>query len=365
MSRIKIKSTISEIEPYVPGTSSHDTGRPLTKMSSNENPYGPSPLAVRAIREHSTEVNRYPDKQARDLKEALSDLLKTPQDCIYVGNGSDDLLQNLAKLFLSEGQNLVTHSPFSTYKTIAASMGAERRLVGRPGDLGIDVDSLMDACDKETRILLVCTPNNPTGTILGPDDVDRLVSFTSERRMLLVVDEAYYDFSDQYQSPANRIVPDQLDLVVTRTFSKAYGLAGLRIGYGIATSEIVRYLDLVRMPFNASSLAQEAAIAGIKDREHFDSTVKKVKEQRDRLSRDLESIGLEPAPSEANFLLVSLEGTGMTASEFTRELLNHGYAIRDCTSFQLPRHVRITVGTPEMNQGLVTSMEKVLSANHR
>jgi len=241
MGKAKIKPSIHRIKPYSPGVSTHDTGTPLVKMSSNENPYGPSPQAVEAVKRGSDSINLYPDKEARRLRESLSQLLGIPREAIWVGNGSDDVLQNLAKLYLSEGDNLVTHSPFSTYNTVAASMGAERKLVRMPPDAGIDVEALERACDDRTRIVVVCTPNNPTGAILEPGSMQDILGFTEAHGICLVVDEAYADFSDRYESPIRMLVEDDLDVVVTRTFSKAYGLAGLRIGFGVARPEVVRY----------------------------------------------------------------------------------------------------------------------------
>jgi histidinol-phosphate aminotransferase len=360
MGKAKIKPSIHRIKPYSPGVSTHDTGTPLVKMSSNENPYGPSPQAVEAVKRGSDSINLYPDKEARRLRESLSQLLGIPREAIWVGNGSDDVLQNLAKLYLSEGDNLVTHSPFSTYNTVAASMGAERKLVRMPPDAGIDVEALERACDDRTRIVVVCTPNNPTGAILEPGSMQDILGFTEAHGICLVVDEAYADFSDRYESPIRMLVEDDLDVVVTRTFSKAYGLAGLRIGFGVARPEVVRYLDLVGMPFNASSIAQEAAIAAIRDTDHLNLILERIKRDREALANRLSGLGLQPLPSEANFIMASVARSGMNASEFTAGVLENGYAIRDCTSFGFPDHVRITVGTPEMNAGLLEVIRSIV-----
>jgi len=362
MGRAKIRDAIQRIEAYVPGLSSHDVGRAVVKLSSNENPYGPPPKAVEALRRAAPTVNRYPDKEARRLRARLSERLNIPVDSIAVGNGSDDLLEHFAQLFISEGDNLVTHSAFSTYNTVASSMGGKRRLVPDHPGMGIDVEGLMQSCDERTKILLVCTPNNPTGAILNQDELERLLDFTMDRGIFLVLDEAYSEFSERYVSPARRIVEEDLDAAVTRTFSKAYGLAGVRLGYGIAPAHIIHYLDLVRMPFNASSLAQEAALAALDDEDYVRGSVQRIRRGRAFLAEGLSSLGLSPLPSEANFILVDVGVAGLTARGFTEGLLERGFAVRDCTGFGLPNHVRISVGNEEQNSSLLRAVGSLLTS---
>ncbi len=361
MGRAKVKESISRIRPYVPGTSSYDLGRPVTKLSSNENPYGPSPKAVAAICSGAPKVNLYPDKEARALRNKLSSRLGIPADCICIGNGSDDLLENLGKLYLGEGDNLISHSGFSTYETVALSFGAERRLVENPPEKAIDTGAMMDACDQRTKMLVVCTPNNPTGAILTEDQIVELLTFTSDRGIFLVLDEAYSDFSERYVSPAPGIVSGDLDAAVTRTFSKAYGLAGLRVGYCIAPARVVRCLNTVRMPFNASSIAQAAAIAALDDDDFYAGCVGRIREGRRFLSEALASLGLKVYPSEANFVLASVPEFWGRAKGFAEALQGKGFAIRDCTTFGLPDHVRITVGTEEQNSELVRAIQDILN----
>jgi len=361
MGKARIKESILDIVPYAPGVSSHDTGRPITKLSSNENPYGPSPSVGEAIRGMADKVHLYPDKEARALKSRLAQVLGISPECIVVGNGSDEVLENLAKLYLSEGDNLVTHSTFSTYNTIARALGAERRLVPDLPDLSIDDRGLKKACDGKTRMMLVCTPNNPTGAILAKVQLSRLLGFTLDRGIFLVVDEAYADFSERYSSPYNRIIGEDMDAAVVRTFSKAYGLAGLRIGYAIAPPRVVRYLDLVRMPFNASSVAQAAAIAALGDQPYVQRSIERIRRGRRFLADGLAKLGLRCAPSEANFVLASVGGAGFTAAKFAKALLDKGFAVRDCSSFGFPEHVRVTVGTDEQNASFLSAVAEVLS----
>ncbi len=361
MARIAVKKSVLGIKPYAPGISSHDVGRPITKMSSNENPYGPSPKAVEAIRAVAERVNLYPDKEARTLRSKLAEILEVGPECIFVGNGSDDVLDNLGKLYLSEGDNLVTHSSFSTYDAIARALGAERRLVSDLPDLKINVRGLKEACDSRTRMMLVCTPNNPTGSILTEDQLAELIAYATDRGIFLVVDEAYAEFSENYASPYKHVIREGLDAAVVRTFSKAYGLAGLRIGYAVAPAHVVRYLDLVRMPFNASSVAQAAAVAALSDQTYMQRSVQRIRNGRRFLAEGLARLGLECVPSEANFLLVPVGQAGFTATEFTEALLRKGFAVRDCSSFGLPQHVRVTVGTEEQNASFLSAVAEIVS----
>jgi len=360
MVKARIKDGIASITPYEPGTSSHDVGRPLVKLSSNENPYGPSPRAVAAICAAAGKVNAYPDKEARALRSMLASRLGLPVEAISAGNGSDDVLENLAKLYISEGDNLVTHSAFSTYRTVAQALGGERRLVVGAPEEDIDLDGIMEACDENTKIILVCTPNNPTGAILWGEQSRELLSFAAERGIFVVLDEAYGDFSGSYASPAERIISEDLDAAVSRTFSKAYGLAGLRIGYCIAPPRVQAYFNLVRMPFNASSVAQAAAMEALQDEDFYLGCVEKIRRGRSYLADEMGKLDLKTYPSEANFVLVSLEGAGMSGAQLKEALLKKGFAIRDCKSFGLPYHARISVGTEEQNRAFVSALAEVL-----
>jgi histidinol-phosphate aminotransferase len=361
MGKVPVRSSIAKIPPYRPGTSSHDIGRPIVKLSSNENAYGPSPRAIAAVSRAAPKINLYPDKEGRALRTALSRHLDIPAASIALGNGSDEVLDNLSKIYLEEGTNMVTHSTFSTYRTVALSCGAETRVAETPPEAGIDIAALMDACDERTRILLVCSPDNPTGAIVDEGAVGRLVDFCSDRGVFLVMDEAYADFSEEYASPAERFSREGLEGAVSRTFSKAYGLAGLRVGYCISSEEVISRLNLVRMPFNVSSVAQDAALAALGDQDHYRSCVERVRRGREELSRGIASLGMVPYPSEANFVLASVKPVGFTASGFAEAVLETGFAVRDCTSFGLPEHVRISVGTEEQIRDFLQALSGLLS----
>ena len=360
LKRTPIRGSISRIPAYVPGKSHHDVGRAIVKLSSNENPYGPPPRAVEAVRKAASEMHRYPDAQARELRTRLSEYLDVPYECVSVSGGSDDILSNIAKLYLGEGDNLVTHSGFMTYLTISLSMGAERRLVPDAAEPKINTDGLLEACDGRTKILLVCTPNNPTGAILSRGQTLQLLDKAGEIG-IVVFDEAYSEFSEEYWSPIHEILERDLDAVVTRTFSKAFGLAGLRVGYSVAPRRITKHLELVRMPFSVSSLAQAAAIAALDDRAIVEDRIRRIRESRQLIARELERLGLKVIPSQANFVMVDVGAIGMDAASFSSLLLERRIAVRDLSTFGYPRHVRITVGTEDQNRLLLEAVGEVIS----
>jgi len=361
LKRTPIRASISRIPAYVPGKSHHDVGRAIVKLSSNENPYGPPPRAVEAVRMAASEIHRYPDSQARELRTRLSEYLDVPYQCVSVAGGSDDILSNITKLYLGEGDNLVTHSGFMTYLTISLSMGAERRLVPDAAEPKINTDGLLEACDGRTKILLVCTPNNPTGAILSRGQTLRLLDKAGEMGIVVVFDEAYSEFSEKYWSPIHEILERDLDAVVTRTFSKAFGLAGLRVGYSVAPKRITSHLELVRMPFSVSSLAQAAAIAALDERAIVQDRVRRITEGRKLIAGELERLGLKVIPSQANFVMVDVGAIGMDGASFSSLLLERGIAVRDLSTFGYPGHVRITVGTEDQNRLLLEAVHDVVS----
>jgi len=248
-----------------------------------------------------------------------------------------------------------------TYLTISLSMGAERRLVPDAAEPKINTDGLLEACDGRTKILLVCTPNNPTGAILSRGQTLRLLDKAGEMGIVVVFDEAYSEFSEEYWSPIHEILERDLDAVVTRTFSKAFGLAGLRVGYSVAPKRITSHLELVRMPFSVSSLAQAAAIAALDERAIVQDRVRRITEGRKLIAGELERLGLKVIPSQANFVMVDVGAIGMDGASFSSLLLERGIAVRDLSTFGYPGHVRITVGTEDQNRLLLEAVGEVIS----
>jgi histidinol-phosphate aminotransferase len=355
----RVKRHIAELKPYEPGKPIETLERELgiqgsIKLASNENPLGPSPKAVAAIQRAAAGVNRYPDGAAHRLRQALAGRLGVQPDQLVFGCGCDELLELVAKAFLGPGDEAVFAWPsFALYPIVVQGMGASAVRVPLDGDLVHDLPALAKAVTPRTQVVIVCNPNNPTGTSVGAADFD---AFAAELPpdVLLVVDEAYREYATRPDFPDSLAwVARRPGTAVLRTFSKIYGLAGARIGYGVMDAELASWLDRARHPFNVSLLAEEAALAALGDEEHVRRTLAVTHEGLRFLRRELEALGLETWPSDANFLLLRA-GAGIYEL-----LLREGVIVRPMGGFGLPEHVRITVGTREENERLLAALRKV------
>jgi histidinol-phosphate aminotransferase len=355
----RVKRHIAELKPYEPGKPIETLERELgivgsIKLASNENPLGPSPKAVAAIQRAAAGVHRYPDGAAHRLRQALSERLGVQPEQLVFGCGCDELLELVAKAFLGPGDEAVFAWPsFALYPIVVQGMGASSLRVPLDGDLVHDLPALAKAVTPRTRVVIVCNPNNPTGTSVGAADFD---AFAAELPpdVLLVVDEAYREYATRPDFPdALAWVARRPGTAVLRTFSKIYGLAGARIGYGVMDAELAGWLDRARHPFNVNLLAEEAALAALGDEDHVRRTLEVTHEGLRFLRRELAALGFETWPSDANFVLVRA-GAGIYDL-----LLREGVIVRPMGGFGLPEHVRITVGTREENERLVAVLRKV------
>lgn len=357
------RSDLEAIWPYVPGRHRTEIARrygitDILKLASNENPLGPSPRALAALRESLGEVHQYPDSQARALREAIAARVGLAVDEVVVGSGSVECIDLVARAFLRPGDRAVVGFPSFPRFTIACQVvGAEVATVPHR-DWRFDLDGMLDAVDERTRVVFLDNPCNPTGTHLLPgelaDFLDRLPS-----RDLVVLDRAYYEFVP----PALR-VDDDLDrirsganLVVLRTFSKAYGLAGLRVGYALARLEHTRAMNRVREAFNTTSMAQVAALAALDDGGHAAETVATIAVEREWLGRAFDRLGLPWVPSTTNFLFTDL---GSRAAEINEGLLRRGIIIRPMTAPAIAAWARITIWTRTGNERLVAALEDLI-----
>ncbi|MEN8181069.1 MAG: histidinol-phosphate transaminase, partial [Myxococcota bacterium] len=345
--RDRVKPWVAELSPYEPGKPVEALERELgiagaVKLASNENPLGPSPRAVEALLRVAPEVNRYPDGAYTRLRVALAARWGVGPDQLVLGNGCDEILELLAKTFVGPGDEVVHAWPsFALYPIVTQGMGGAARRVALDADLVHDLDAMAAAVGARTKLVLVCNPNNPTATSVGAEAFDRFV-----RRLpadvVLVVDEAYAEFARRADFPeASGWVRRRPGTIVLRTFSKLYGLAGLRIGYGVGDPELVGYLERARHPFNVSLPAEAAALAALDDTEHVERTRRLVATGLEFLSGALRELDIEVWPSDANFLLAR------TGADVYRRLLPEGVIVRPLAGFGLPEHVRITVGLPE------------------
>lgn len=355
---IRVHPDIASLIPYVPGKPIEELERELgipraIKLASNENPRGPSPKALAVIGEAAGSLNRYPDGGAHRLRAALADRWKVTPDHIILGNGSDEIIGLLARAFLSPGDEAVmADQTFVIYRMeVTAAHGVPVMVPLKAWRH--DLPAMTKAVTPKTRLAFVCNPNNPTGTVVHAAELDTLLACLPDH-VIAVLDEAYYEYVQSRDFPDGiGYVKRNRPVIVLRTFSKIYGLAGLRIGYGLATPEIVGYLNRLRPPFNANSLAQRAALAALEDEEHVALSRTMNQAEMTTVRAGLRALGLEPVPSEANFLYVDVGREGRAVFE---ALLREGVIVRHIEG----RMLRVTIGLPEENQRFLQALTNVL-----
>ena len=355
---LKVHPDIASLSPYVPGKPIEELQRELRlsrviKLASNENPLGPSPRALGVLSEGMATLHRYPDGGAFRLREALADRWKVTPDHVILGNGSDEILGFLARTFLAPGgEAVMADQTFVIYKMeVMAAHG--KPIIVPLTQWRHNLPAMADAITDRTRLLFVCNPNNPTGTMVPTADVATLMERIPPH-VIVVFDEAYYEYVRNSQFPDSMTYVKQgRDVIVLRTFSKIYGLAGLRIGYGITTPEITNFLNRVRPPFNANSLAQRAALAALGDDEHVARSRTVNGAGMGQLTAGLKGLGFDPVPSEANFLYFDVGRDGRAVFE---ALLREGVIVRHIEDSML----RVTIGLEEENAAFLAALKRVL-----
>ena len=362
-----ITAGVKELRPYLPGKPIDELEREYgisnaVKLASNENPLGPSPGVRQAINRTLSSLNLYPDPGAFSLRQALADYLSVGVDTITLGNGSNDVLVLLAEVFLAPGlEMVVSRHAFSIYALAGQATGATVR-AAKPLDAqskqpyGHDLKAMAKLISDRTRLVFIANPNNPTGTWVESQELREFIGGLPAE-VIVVVDEAYHEYVTEEDIPDCLQWTGQFpNLVVTRTFSKAHGLAGLRVGYSVSHPHLAELLNRVRQPFNVNSVAQAAAIAALEDRDFVDISRKTNAAQRGWLKDQLVAMGLPVVPSAANFVLVQ---TGDAVSRY-EDLLKLGVIVRPVTGDGLPDHLRITVGMPWQNRLVVDALARVL-----
>lgn len=366
VSRVSIASIVqphlAQLTPYQAGKPLEELTRELgltdaIKLASNENPLGPSPKALEAIGAHLASLHRYPDSHAYYLKEDLSRYLGIKSSQLILGNGSDEVLDLLVRALVPSGGEVIstTHT-FLMYGLLTQAVGGVFRTVPLK-NMAVDLEAVAQAVTDNTRLILLNSPNNPTGTVFTRTAWEDFLA-NLPPAVTVVLDEAYIEFADDPD------VPDCLDylseeraLVGLRTFSKAYGLAGLRVGYGFGPSELMDYLNRLRLPFNVNRLAQVGARAALTDTAFLERTRELVRTGRAFLAKGLTRLGLDFVPSQANFMLIYLEREGKQVYE---AMLQEGVIIRAMDAYGYPEHIRVNVGLPEENQRFLAALKKVL-----
>ena len=327
------------------------------RLCSNENPLGPSPRALEALRRSLSLVHRYPDGSAGSLRQAIARRFGLTPRHVVLGNGSGEVLELAVRAVLRPGEEVVvSHPSFLLYRRLARAHGGREVVVPLRG-FEHDLEALRGAISERTRLVVLDNPNNPTGTSLGRGELDPFVEELPPG-VLLILDEAYAEYARRRDFPRSwEYVRRGLRVVVLRTFSKAYGLAGVRVGYGLAPPELAAQMDLLRQPFNVSLLAQEAALAALEDEDHLRRTQRLNASQMSLLEEGLREMGLRFVPSQANFLLVEV---GPEAERVRLALQERGILVRSMAAYDLPHHLRITVGLPEENRRLLAALREVL-----
>ena len=356
-----LRKSVSSLKVYVPGRSIEEVAAEyglseVVKLASNENALGPAPGAVDAIRGALDGLHRYPDGGAKALAERLAEQLGVAPSQVFLGNGGDDVLSVLSRTFLNDGDEVVIPQPtFSPYAHVSRVMGA--RVVYSPlRDMRIDLNDVLAKVSGRTKIVFLCSPNNPTGGILTEDE---LVSFLEKlpEGLLVLQDEAYGDFADDPAYPDSVSLIDRFPLVVLRSFSKIYGLAGLRVGFALSREGVVEYMNRVREPFNVNQLAQAAALAALEDDDYKERAVALVREGREALYAAFGEMGLEYVESQANFIFVRV-GDGDAAMN---SLMREGVIVRPGSAFGHPEWIRVTVGLEGENERFLSELKDFLA----
>ena len=357
-----LRSTVKDIEAYVPGKSIEEIARKygldpakIIKLGSNENVLGPSPLAVAAIRERAEKIHLYPPSDALELKRAISDFTGYPAGNIVVsGSGMDGVFDTIMRLFMTPGAEAVIPIPtFSYYEISTLANGGKPIFVKRAPDFNIDIQDILNKVNNSTKIIFLCSPNNPSGNVAPEEDIRNILDSVDA---LVFIDEAYADFAER---SLNGLVREHDNLIIGHTFSKVFGLAGMRLGYALVPGWISREYMKVMTPFPVDALSLAAGIAALGDKEYLKRSIETVKKGRIQLMKGLGSL-CKVFPSEANFILIDV--SPRTAKEVSESLLKKGIIVRDCTSFRGAGKslIRISVGTEEQNSRVIEAMRQIL-----
>jgi histidinol-phosphate aminotransferase len=360
---VKPQRGLKAIKPYVPGTPIEEVQRQfgmqdVIKLASNENPIGPSPKAIAAMRNTLARLNFYPDGQSHDLRHAIAAHLGVELQQVTVGNGADGIIMQICLAYLEEDcEVIVSRSSFPIYDIFTHAMRAE--LIKTPlKDHRLDLQAMAQLISDRTKLVFVCNPNNPTGTIVTRRETQAFMEVVPAH-VLVVFDEAYFEFvdSDEYPDTLEYVHEGRTNVIVMRTFSKVYGVAGVRLGYAVSVPEVLAPLYQVKEPFAVNLLAQAGGIAALQDEQFLIKSVQANQAGRTYLYRELDRLGLQYVRSHTNFILVEI---GPQAAAVQQRLLERGVIIRPCAGYDLPNCVRVTIGNETQNARLVEALEKVL-----
>jgi histidinol-phosphate aminotransferase len=356
------RKSILNVKAYQPGKPIDEVKRELglkdvIKMASNENPLGPSPKAVSAIKKALSNINRYPESECFYLRNALAKKFKLDSRQIVFGNGSDELIVLALRAFLNEDDEVVVADPtFLIYEIASKIQGANVKKVPTKY-FKYDLKGMLSEVNKNTRMIFIANPDNPNGTYVTKNELESFLEALPDN-VIVFIDEAYYDFVQEKDYPNGMDYISKYNIIVSRTFSKSYGLAGLRLGYAVSNPEIIKYMDTVREPFNVNMLAQIAGLAALKDKRFLAKAKKTVNEGRRFLYAEFKKIGFRYIPSVTNFILFE---AGYKAEEICNKLLKKGVIVRNMKSWGLHNFIRVTVGTEKENKRFINELKKILA----
>ncbi|MBF0484868.1 MAG: histidinol-phosphate transaminase [Candidatus Omnitrophica bacterium] len=346
------KQTIFKVQPYIPGRPIEDVKRELglkdvVKLASNENPYPSSPKVIKAISVAAKSINRYPDGGCYALRQELAKQLKVKPEQLIFGNGSDEVIVMAVRAFVSPGDEVVLAKPsFLVYEIASCIEGATLKAIPLLPDFKYDLKAMKAAVTDKTKIIFLGNPDNPSGQYLTKDELTWFLDGL-RKDILIFIDEAYYEYVNAKDYPDTlQLLKTYPNIFVARTFSKMYGLAGLRVGYGIGASELVDIIGRVREPFNINSIAQEAALACLKDKAYYKSIALKINQQRKYLYSNLSAMGLEFVKSYTNFVLIKVAQGGKAVSQ---ALLKKGVIVRDMSVWGKTEYFRLSIGAFDLH----------------
>ena len=366
---MKPRQIVSDMDSYVPGRSQDEIAaefvlkkEDIIKLGSNENPWGPSPKAIEAIKNELDSINRYPESQLKELVHLAADYSDVKDSQVIIGgDGADEIIDVLAKTFIEPGDEFIVPLPsYMYYEYLLQQYGANPVYAKWDLDKNVlDIDSIFECISSKTKMIFLCSPNNPTGTLIEKADLVKIASENPD--ILIVIDEAYFEYSEV----TNKGLIDEYDnIFIIRTMSKVLGLAGMRIGYGLACEEIIEYMHRIKPVFSLTRLSYVAAVNTFKDKDYIEKSIKDGIESRDYLIDELSKIeSLNVFPSKSNFILIGVKDTGYTAAEITREFMKRGIIVRDCTSFKgLDEYwIRISICTMDENKRFIEIVHEVVN----
>ncbi len=357
-----VRKNILGVKPYEPGMPIEELKRELNisrivKMASNENPLGPSKKAINAMKKAAANVNRYPDGSCYYLKEALAKNLSVSPANLIIGNGSNEIIELALRTFVNKGDEVIMSEPSFLIYNIASQVSEASPVIIGLSDFKTDLDKIKNAITEKTKLIFIDNPNNPTGRSVGEAEVEGFLEKLPDKT-IVIFDEAYNEFVEREDFPDTIRYIGRKNVMILRTFSKAHGLSGLRIGYGIAEREIVSFMNRSRQPFNVNALAQAAAIASLDDKEHIEAIRLLISEGKQFLYNELDSMGLSYVKSDTNFILIDVKQSG---KEVFENMLKEGVIVRSMEAYKLNNYIRVTIGTMPENRIFIKTLKAVCS----